>query len=294
MLTYNQLIALRDKLANGDIEVAFAKTQYWNDFKEGQRSWETKDWKERRATVIKDKCEICSGTDTLTLQHGSHPKKYGEFEREVTRTYTAEYINANPDLETDSLRSYILQHYEYVPVPLCPHCKSSILSIRKIKRPKYLCTACRHEFDDANYKTMDELISIFQQGEDTWEVREKCFVSKDQYRNKHHLSNIRYWMGRAKAKNKDAEAIGKKAFLLYLNDCIKYLSFEDTITACKKCAYNLDIKKMELCPQCKHHYKGIQYPTCIPCLPEDKRKAALELIEFGKGWQAMHEELGID
>jgi hypothetical protein len=29
-------------------------------------------------------------------------------------------------------------------------------------------------------------------------------------------------------------------------------------------------------------------------LPEDKRKIALEKIEFGKAWQAMHRELGID
>ena len=51
---------------------------------------------------------------------------------------------------------------------------------------------------------------------------------------------------------------------------------------------------MELCPKCKVNYKGIQYSTCIPCLPEDKRKAALEMIEFGKEWHAMHKELGIN
>jgi hypothetical protein len=293
MLTYQELIALRDKLANGEVTVASAKAQYWNDYKEGQRSWETKDWKDRRATVIKDKCEICTSTDTLTLQHGSHPKRYAEFERELTRAYTTEYNQANPEVAKDDLHSYILQHYEYVPVPLCPECKSSSLSIRKRKVPKYLCTACRLEFDEAMHKTIDELIAIFYV-EDTWEVREKCFISKDQWKNKHNLPNIKYWLQRNRAKTKDALAIEREAFLLYLNDCIQYLSFEDTITACKKCAYNLDIKKMDLCPACQQHYKGIQYPTCIPCLPEDKRKAALEMIEFGKGWQAMHEDLGID
>ena len=79
-----------------------------------------------------------------------------------------------------------------------------------------------------------------------------------------------------------------------MDDDIKYLSFEDTITACRRCASNYDLKSMELCPKCKEHYKGIQYPTCIQCLPEDKRKAALEMIEFGKEWQAMHKQLGID
>lgn len=51
---------------------------------------------------------------------------------------------------------------------------------------------------------------------------------------------------------------------------------------------------MELCPQCKQNYKGLQYPTCIDCLPEEKRKAALESIQFGKEWYEMHKELGID
>ena len=88
--------------------------------------------------------------------------------------------------------------------------------------------------------------------------------------------------------------IEKEAFLLYLNDNIKYLSFEDTITACKKCAFNYDLNNMELCPKCKKYYKGVQYPTCIQCLPEDKRKAALEKIESGKAWREIHEDLGID
>ena len=75
---------------------------------------------------------------------------------------------------------------------------------------------------------------------------------------------------------------------------IKYLSFDNTITACKKCASYFDLYKMELCPKCKEYYKGIEYPTCIQCLPEDKRKIALEKVEFGKQWRAMEKELGID
>ena len=71
--------------------------------------------------------------------------------------------------------------------------------------------------------------------------------------------------------------------MLYLEDNIKYLSFEDTITACKKCAYNFDINNMELCPKCKEYYKSIKYPTCIQCLPEEKRKAVLDSIELALG-----------
>ena len=51
---------------------------------------------------------------------------------------------------------------------------------------------------------------------------------------------------------------------------------------------------MELCPKCKEYYKGIQYPTCIQCLPAEKRKAVQEQIDFGKEMREMHKRLGID
>jgi hypothetical protein len=294
MLTYSEVIALRDKLENGEIGLESAQAQYWKDFKEGQKSWDTKDWKERRSKIIKDKCEICSSKDTLTLQQRSHPQKYSEYLRDVTRAYAEAYIKTNPDIDKYEFSNYILNKYDYVPVPLCPNCKSSNSNKRVRKIPPYRCAACRHEFDNPVYKSVDELISIFYEDEDAIEVRDKCFVSKDKWRNIHSLLNIKYWLQRERAKNKDAETIGKEAFLLYLNDSIQYLSFDGTITACKKCAFNFDINKMELCPKCKEYYKGIQYPTCIQCLPEEKRKAALEAVEFGKQWRAIHRELGID
>lgn len=294
MLTYNELIELRDKLKSGEIGLELAKALYWQDSKEGQRSWYTKDWKERRSKFIKDECEICNSKETLTIQHHSHPRKYAEYLRELTREYAKDYIDTNPIIDKSALSNHILKNYDYVPVPLCPSCKNKNPSERVRKAPKYRCADCKHEFDEAIYRSSNELISIFYENEEAYEVRDKCFVSKDKWRNMHNLSHVRYWLQRERAKNKDAGTIDKEAFLLHVNDCIKYLSFEDAITACKKCAYNYDIKKMDLCPKCKQHYKGLQYPTCIECLPEEKRKAALESIEFGKQWTEMHRRLGID
>lgn len=88
--------------------------------------------------------------------------------------------------------------------------------------------------------------------------------------------------------------IEEEAFLNYLDDTIKYLSFEDTITACKKCAFNIDKNSLELCPKCKVNYKGIQYSSCIHCLPPDKRELALKKVKFGSEFHAIHKELGID
>lgn len=294
MLTYSKLIELKDKLTNDEIRLDLAKTQFWGDLKEGQRSWNTKDWQERRSKFLKDKCEICSGTETLTVQHLSHPSKYSEYLREVTRKYAKDHIDTNPEIDISEFTDYVLKNHDYVPVPLCPYCNSKNPSKRVRKIPKYRCADCKQEFDEAIYKSVYELISIFYEDQYAYEVIDKCFVSKDKWRNKNNLSSVRYWMQRERAKNKDCETIEKEAFLLHLNDCIKYLSFEDAITACKKCAYNFDIKGMELCPKCKQNYKGLQYPTCIDCLPEEKRKAALESIQFGIEWHEMHKRLGLD
>ncbi len=294
MLTYNELIELKEKLINSEVTIDFATELYWRNFEDGKKSWHTKDWRERRAKVIKDKCEICDSDKTLTLQHQTHPKKYNEYIRDVTSRYTRDYIDSNAYVTEQELIDYIISNYDYQPVPFCPKCTFSNPRRRLTKEPQYVCTVCKHEFDEAIYKSVNELVSIYYKDEQAIEVRDKCFISKDGWRNKHNLSNVKYWMQRRKAKDKSSKEIEKIAFLLYLDDNIKYLSFEDTITACKKCAFSFDINRMELCPKCKVHYKGIQYHTCIQCLPEDKKKAALEKIEFGKEWRQMHEDLGLD
>jgi len=294
MLTFNELIELRQKLVNGEIALELAKKLFWKDYKKEKRSWHTKDWKDRRSNVIKDKCEICSSTNTLTLQHLSHPKKYYEFEKDVTRKYAQILNDSNTIIDKSEFSEDIINNYDYVPVPLCPNCESRYHNKRMRKIPQYLCTECRHEFDEPIYKSFDQLIATFYKNEEATEVRDKCFVSKDKWKNQHNLSGVNYWLQRERAKTKDVEIIGKEAFLLYLEDNIKYLSFEDTITACKKCAANHDLNNMDLCPVCKEYYKGFQYPNCIQCLPEDKRKAALEKIEFVKERREMHERFGID
>ena len=294
MLTYIELIDLRDKLVTGEIGLELAKEIYWADFKEGKRSWHTKDWKERRDQFIKDKCEICSSEEILNLQHLSHPTKYTDYATEIARANTKEYISVNPVIEKSELTNYIQNNYTYVPIPLCPNCKSRKPNDRIRKIPRYLCTHCRYEFDDTVHRTSEELITMFFENEDSIEVRDKCFVSNDKWKNQHNLSSIRYWMQREITKKINKEEIEKEALLNNMNDTIKYLSFEDTITACKKCASYFDLYNMVLCPNCKEYYKGAQYPTCIQCLPEEKRKLVIEKIEFGNDFRAMENELGID
>jgi len=221
-------------------------------------------------------------------------KKYHEYEREVTTEYARLFRDSNPFIEQHEFIDHVKKNYEYKPLPLCPKCHSRHPNIRTRKKPQYLCRGCRLEFDDPIYRTVEKAIELFYSGEDAPEIRGKRFKSKDKYKNEMTLYKVMYWLLREKAKIKFSDDIEKEAFLLYLNDNINYLSFEDAITACKKCAFNYDINNMELCPKCKKYYKGVPYQTCINCLPKEKHKAAKEKIESGKAWRAMHKELGID
>ena len=294
MLTLDEFIELKEKLINNEIGIELAKEQCWKDLKEGQRSWHTKDWKERRLQFIKEKCERCDSTETLTLQHMSHPKKYNEYLKEIKKTYTNKYINNNTEIDKTIFINHVLNDYEYVPKLLCPKCKIQTPKVRVRITPKYRCGDCRYVFEEAIFRSASELISIFFKDDYGWGVRDKCFISKDGWRNKLHLPYIKDLFQKNIAINKDLESIEKKAFILYLDDNIKYLSFEDTITACKKCASSYDLYGRELCPKCKVNYKGIEYPFCVDCLPEKKRKKANEKIEFGKEMQEMKKRLGID
>lgn len=294
MLTFNEVVELRDNLVNDKIDIRSAKSLYFRDFKEDQRSWHTKDWKERRAEFIKDKCQICSSKETLTLQHLSHPLKYPEYEIEVTNSYVKNNLQSNYSIDIIELSKYIREKYDYLPVSLCPNCKSRNPSKRTRKVPQYLCTNCKLEFDDVAYLSVDDLIDIFYQNDTANEVRDKCFVTLDEWKNKHNFSNITYWMRREQIKLQNTTSIQKVAFLNYLNDTIKYLSFDETITACKKCAAYYDLYDMELCPKCKVNYKGVKYQNCIQCLPDEVRKLALEKVKFGKQLHDMEKELGID
>jgi len=297
MLTLNEFLELREKLTNNEVRSEFVKNKlesHWEELKEGKRSWNTKDWKERRNKFLKEKCEICSSTDTLTIQHKSHPseKTYNDFKRKIIRIHTDRLINTKIDKEI--FINYVTNEYDYVPKLLCPKCEIQTPKERVRLKPKYRCGDCKYAFDKPISRSVSELVSILFEDDYGRGVRDKCFISKDKWRNKIHLPYIMYLFQKNIAISKNGESIEKQALLLTLDEEIKYLSFEDTITACRKCAYSYDLKAMELCQKCMQYYKGIQYECCIQCLPKDKREAAIQQIEFGKQMREMEKRLGID
>jgi hypothetical protein len=194
MLTFNEQLALRDKLTNGEISLELAKELFWKDFKEGERAWHSPDWKERRIKIIKDKCQICGSREVLTIQHLSHPRKYYEYERDVTREHTQSIVDSNNAVDKSELSNYIKENYDYNPVLLCPNCKSKEINKRVRKLPQYLCKECKQEFDEPVFRLSNELIELFYENEDAYVLRDKCFVTKDKWKSQLNLSNVKYWL----------------------------------------------------------------------------------------------------
>jgi hypothetical protein len=294
MLTLDELINLKERVENGATSIEDAKNLCWGDNKEGKRSWHTNDWKDRRSKTLKSHCEICQSDDSLVIQHLSHPRKYTEIHTEIAKGYTKVNLDSMPEIDIIEFTTYLSDEYDYQPVSLCPNCNARKPNKRIRKKPQFLCTDCGSEFEQTTNRSLSDMVSNLYQNEEAPEIRDKCFTTKDEWRNKHSLLDVRYWLQRKNIEEVYDGTIQRKAFLLYLDDNIKYLSFVDTITACKKCASYYDLNRMELCPICRKNYKGIEYQSCVPCLPEEKRKMAEEKIEFGRAMREFDENLGID
>jgi hypothetical protein len=293
MLTLDELINLKDRVENGATSIEDAKNLYWGDNKEGKRSWHTKDWKDRRSKTLKSHCEICQSDDSLVIQHLSHPRKYTEIHTEIAKGYTKVHLDSMPEIDITEFTTHLLNEYDYQPVSLCPNCNARKPNKRIRKKPQFYCTECGSEFEQTTNRSLSDMVSILYQNNEAPENRDKCFTKKDKWRNQLSLLAVMYWLQRKKIEAANSDEIERKAFLLYLYDNIKYLSFVDTITACKKCASYYDLNGMELCPICRKNYKGIEYQSCVPCLPEEKRKIVEEKIEFGRAMREFDENLGI-
>ncbi len=294
MRTLDELIDIKDRFIKKVINSQEVKFELWHDYKEGNRSWHAKDWKERRSEILKDKCEICESIEILTIQHLEHPRKYNEYRQEILKVFTSQYLDSNPNIDIIEFSKFINQNYNFKPNPLCPKCLNNKISKRIQKKPPYLCSECRNEFDIPAHNKLEDLIYGFLSNEGTVYERQKYFIPK-KYKNKQSsFGQVKYWFLSSKVEAIYSDQIEHDSLMNYLNNVIKYLSFEESITACKKCASYYDLYELELCPICKTHYKGVKFNSCIPCLPEDKRNNALAKIELGRQFYETHLNLGIN
>jgi hypothetical protein len=302
MMTLEEIIELKQKLERDSISTDKAKEYFFNNMEMNKKSWHTKDWKERRKQVIKDKCEQCGGSEILTLQNLSKPEKFNKYYLNAYMHFHSIFDSENTmNFEDLISKNDILNYIDATPreiFSMCPKCCGNYYSVKRI--PHFVCSRCKYEFDEPMRKLLPEYIDDLYNNFDLSTIDKPANAPGN--RKVRHImlySYIRKKLANNKFKENFKEKyqckIDKKTMIDYLNANIEYLSLENTKTLCKKCSFSKKIIGKDLCPICNKNYKKLQYKTCVDCIPdEEQRNKIKESLAFYKEMREMHISLGIE
>jgi hypothetical protein len=123
-----------------------------------------------------------------------------------------------------------------IPTNVCPKCYSCQVRVRKTIKPPWVCNRCHKGFEAPK----EDL--IIDQREES-----RLFI---------------------KFKEDNRELIHARCQAIQEKNYERYKSCEETATFCQKCAFLWDMKRMNLCPKCKVHYKQFRFPYCFSCSKE--------------------------
>lgn len=255
-MTEDQLIKLREEIVQSKIEPKEAGEIL---FSNKTRAWRTKEWKKKRDKLIKDRCEQCGSKEVLTLQHTCHPRDYGTIKKEICIKY-GQLINEKYPLESlvneKEVVRYFKKNIDKEERDVCPSCSSINISLRKTLSPKYKCNRCKGLFEAPIRKIIPIFIDDRKEG-------------KSQEVNTITFSSLEWKIYKEKSREllfeEYGEQIEKEILITTIDEYLRYISLEDTVTFCKKCAFLWDKKHMNLCPICKIKYKMIYHKTCYDC-----------------------------
>lgn len=224
------------QLANDEIgwEDALDKLQ---PIIKGNKSWHTKEWREARELIIKNACEQCGSTkQPMVLQHFIHPMSFGQIFRELCGKDA--WVNFKKEYD------YILGKDLLIDRSTCPACGST--NIHQLKTQEWSCYKCHTKHDTPVIKPA---------------FNKESFKVLSKRRKDKELQNQRW---RA-FQQQYGDLVGKQAVLEFINQSRIYLSFENTATFCKKCAFAWDKKGLRLCQQCKKNWHFIYSQQCREC-----------------------------
>lgn len=250
------LMKLHEQLLTNTIEIEQAKSLFFE--KKNTKAWHTKDWRKRRDLMLQEKCEQCGSKDTLVLQHQFHPKNYGECKYLVICKYGEEFNKQHP-IDTFISDDEVFKWYDAMPktsIKVCPKCYNRGIRERKTLKPILKCDKCKHTFNVP--KNINSPLLIDDRHSSYPQKSQSVLFSKlkwDLYKKKCN----------ERLKTIYAEEIERATMIMMVEDLIRYLSFKDTVTWCKKCAFNYDINHANLCPTCKKNYKLISFSECKEC-----------------------------
>jgi len=229
--------------------------------KDGKRVWHTKEWKELRDKLIKDKCEQCGSTEKLTLHHIWQPPSMGALECSIAKTMFNYWFH---NMDSDALGRYSKMAQEAV---------GQSLNDDTLTREEK--TSLQKQWEISR----DECVSDFAFNEFRKDKKEEIHA-KVVEQNKEDFK--RYMSG--------------KDTVTFCNKCA-FLWDEKGQKLCPKCKkHHYDIKTgmcaicsgmKKLCVKCNKNYHYILYPTCFDCSPRNQKMR--KFMELTAGSQEENE-----
>lgn len=220
------------------------------------KPWHKKEWKEKRAALIKDYCEQCGKTESpFVLQHLQQPQPFKQL---LDGLYVPQF---NEQYEKWKSTRTELQPTP-VDRPACPKCGSTNIYTRKTGVTKWKCNStagprpkrfgmkrpCGFEFDNpATVKAP----SPEQKREVVAHIHAQYEAFRQQFIQQHY------------------DRIATQAVLLSIEQHLRYATLEDTKTYCKKCAYMWDERGCKLCDVCREGYHPFHMSKCYKCDTEN-------------------------
>jgi hypothetical protein len=200
--------------------------------------WKTKEWQVKRDALIANHCKQCGTTEPpLVLQHIWQPKPIAQLFQEMRSNHPAEWDNWKDKHPLTIDLSAIPSDTN-----ACPKCFSPTIRLRK-KAKDWKCVAqeagvfCEHVFE-----TPARVVSQAT------------------------IKNLRIAAWRKSQEDFDTtHDIGRRVVIAAIDQHMRYLSMQDTITLCKRCAFVADQTKMVLCRICKANYHSVLHDRCSKC-----------------------------
>lgn len=202
------------------------------------KPWETKKWKSKRDLKIGKSCEQCGSQEILTLQHLRQPRKYDNALKQLKKWHR-EKINEwikKESIEID------LTGIEKT-APCCPKCKSQTIRFRKSFNT-WICLSVKN-----GKKICEHVFEIPDR-----DVPKSIVIDKEKEEIQRRVDDYI-----------DKSGLGEQAIRTSIQDMLEYLTMDNTITLCKKCAFVADKTNYVLCSYCMKHYHSPYYFMCKEC-----------------------------
>lgn len=194
----------------------------WKRVKALQKPWNTKEWKVKRADIIKDKCEYCNSTDSLTIHYSPaiHIQKKS-ITNDIYSKHRQSVISKIPQVTYNDIECFVNTEGNVPTKTLCPVC--CVLLTEDL-----YCKKCKMYHTDIEEATKVVRVSS---GYVPWYT--DIGLTKLHNKIRYELVNVAWDAYIAINKDLIDLEIFNANYIWY----IEYMKMINTKTLCKKCAY---------------------------------------------------------